>query len=1216
MIDKKLEGIIDNLIHHFSIENLRDFILYKDKEFKFSLKKITNGYEDERFKEIYQIGDTKLKDDTSFSVFIINHSGELTERTSKKKQFELAKKILRDFFYDAGFFIFYDKDKNFRFSLIHSIYKGTKREFSHYKRYTYYVEKGRPYRTFKKALYELEIKDLNSVLRAFAVKPLIKEFYTEIQNWYAWALKENVWFPGGNKEENLIRLLTRIIFVWFLRERKLIPQEIFDEGKLKDIVKDFGKKDYYYNVILQNLFFATLNRYPNERKFAEDKGYPANIKEFGVKNLFRYEKFLKISKKDFIEIFEKVPFINGGLFECLDEDKNYIDGFSRNENKRAKIPDYLFFSSEREEDLSHFYGEKRVTKVRGLINILKDYNFTADESSPIDVEVSLDPELLGHIFEHLLASYNPETRTTARKATGSYYTPKEIVDFMVEESLIEYLKANTSIDEEKLRKLFSYSEESVKITEEERDTLINIIDKIKIIDPAVGSGAFPMGIVHKLVYLLNKIDPENEKWQEIQFKRAIAEVENILKIKDKTKREELLKEINESFDEALTYPDYSRKLYIIQNSIYGVDIQNIAIQICKLRFFLSLLIDQKINPDKENYGIKPLPHLETNFVSADSLISLKASEQLSLEGENLSELKKELKKLYKKHFSIRTREEKKRIQEEASKIRQKIKELLIKNKWPNEEAEKIANFDIFDQKAVAKWFDPEWMFGIEDGFDIVIANPPYISTKMIPEDYKRILKEFYSFSDDTYNHFYFKGVELLKPNGILTYISSKTFWTIQTKKNLRELLLNNKILKLFDTANPFESSMVDTCIVILLKQKPIEDHIITFLDGKKDYTNPETYQVSQNIYSMTPNKVFFIPTSYNMKIYEKLIRVVNELLNKWWDKISTSKNIEKNKKILEEYRKNLKPGDITLLGLITEGGVGLQTGDNGKYIGVLEGTKWAEKVRKERPEKLLLASDFCKKEGIKTKGDAQRFLENLSEHEIRKLFDDLKEKYGRDIFGQGWLYRIVNKEEIADVNLLTDDEKLNGIKGEKTFVPYDKGDKEGNRWYAPTPYYIDWSRENVKSLQTDPKARWQGYQFFFREGFCWTNVSTPVKEESMFIKCRIKEKTINDVGSMSLFPIIINSYYYVCMLNSSFYFNFLKTFINTSVNLQLNDIRRLPIIIPTSDQLKQFESIFDRAYNIQKKKFEGKITVEEANQKLDEIQKELDLLVEEIYFEI
>lgn len=202
----------------------------------------------------------------------------------------------------------------------------------------------------------------------------------------------------------------------------------------------------------------------------------------------------------------------------------------------------------------------------------------------------------------------------------------------------------------------------------------------------------------------------------------------------------------------------------------------------------------------------------------------------------------------------------------------------------------------------------------------------------------------------------------------------------------------------------------------------------------------------------------------------------------------------------------------------------------------------------------------------------------------------------------------MSDDEIADVDLLTDDDKLNGITGDKTFVPYDKGDKDGNRWYAPTPYYIDWNRENVKALQTDPKARWQGYQFFFREGFCWKDIGMDT------LKVKLKEKTINDVKSMSLYP-FDNKFlpYLISVLNSYFMSHYQFNFVNNTVSIQINDIRQLPIIIPTDEQLCKYKDIFDRAVKIQKDKFAGKISVDEVEVKLAEIQKELDKFVEGMY---
>ncbi|MFN3599153.1 MAG: Eco57I restriction-modification methylase domain-containing protein, partial [Aquificaceae bacterium] len=1199
------------LVEEFSLENLRK--VFEDKlntyleirERRLDPEDFEDFQKDFEIEKVYCIEkdseeEIPINKEESIVIYAIKAKKSLSERSSKKRQFDLARKLIST---DGGFFVFYDDEGSFRFSFVHRIYKGKKVGYNPYKRYTYFVQKGKPYRTFTKALLDLKLDSIESIKEAFKVQPLIEEFYKEIQNWYAWALKDKrVSFPGGKKEENLIRLITRLVFVWFLKEMKLIPEEIFDEEKLASIVKNFKRGDYYYNVILQNLFFATLNREIKERRFVNEGDFLQNRKHFGVKNLYRYKEFLLIQPEEFIKLFEGTPFVNGGLFECLDEDSSYIDGFSRKESNRAKIPDEFFFLEEREEDLSDFYGNRTLQRVRGLINILKDYNFTADESTPLSVEVSLDPELLGHIFENLLASYNEETQTTARKATGSYYTPKEIVDFMVEEGLREYFKGKTSLSEEEIQGLLSYQQEDMSLTEDKRQEVIKAIDSLKVLDPAVGSGAFPMGVLHKLVYVLEKIDPDNKLWYEWQYQKALKEAQDILRIENKDIREELLKELNENFDQAITYPDYARKLYILQNSIYGVDNQNIAIQICKLRFFLSLIIDQKPDQNKENLGIKPLPHLETNFIIANSLIGL--GRQRVLTSPAINQLKEELKKLYKKHFSVRTREEKKRIQERAREIRGKIKEELGRIGFSNDSAQKIAEFDIFDQLSKADWFDPGWMFGVES-FDIVIGNPPYVYTRGMTDDVRRSLENQYRFVDDLYNHFYFKGLDLLKDGGILAYITSKTFWSIQTKKNLRELLLENTILKLVDSANPFQSSMVDTCITIVKKASPQENHKIHFIDARKSLKEGVIYPVEQDVYKQTPNQVIFIPTPYNMNIYDKILKKAKELLDKYWYMISTSKNIEKYKKQLQEYRQSLKPGDITLLGLITEGGVGIQTGNNGRYVGVLEGTKWAQNVRKERPEKLLLADDFCKKHGIKNKRDAEEFLKELSEKEIRKLFDSLKEKYGRDIFGQGWLYRIVSPEEIADVDSLTEDEKLNGIEGERTFVPYDKGDKEGNRWYAPTPYYIDWSRENVKFLQTGRRARWQGYQFYFREGFCWKDIGMDT------LKVKIKEKTVNDVKSMSLYPFDYGLLkYLIAILNSCLMSHYQFNFINNTVSIQVNDVRQLPIIIPTSEQLKEFEKIFDRAYSIQKQKFSGEITPKIAESLLEEIQKELDEKVE------
>jgi adenine-specific DNA-methyltransferase len=850
---------LSTLAKDFSLDNLESYLL--EQEFTVDVSPV---YDIQDIEEKYNVSDIKeigyirLKQEADLVVFAIKIDN-LTERTSKKKQFDIAKKLLEKYQKFYGLFVFYDDSKNFRLSFVFKTTHGTKAKYSHYKRFTFYVSPNLPNKTFIIQLKDCDFTDLNSIKQAFSVEPITKEFYNELQNWYYYAM-DQVKFPDDYKysddpekdkeirnAQSLIRLLTRLIFIWFLKEKGLVPSNLFNEKELKKIIKDFGNGNNYYNAILQNLFFATLNKPIEERGWAEDKGFPANKKDFGVKSLYRYEDKFLISKEEVLKLFLDIPFINGGLFDCLDKDKVYIDGFSRNEKKQAKISDELFFSNEEKTaDLSN-YGLSKSAKVRGLIDILNSYNFTTDEATPIDQEIALDPELLGKVFENLLASYNPETQTTARKATGSYYTPREIVDYMVEESLREYLETKVPEAQEILDDLFSYSVEELSIPKDLRLKLIKAIDQVKIIDPACGSGAFPMGILHKLVFLLQKLDPKNETWKEIQLERASKEADAVFRSeKEKQEREKLLEEINENFDESVNYPDYARKLYLIENCIYGVDIQPIAIQISKLRFFISLILDQKVDKDKPNFGILTLPNLETKFISANTLIGLEKSLQKSLRNPEIERLEQELKFLRHRYFRIKSRAEKIQLQNEDRELREKLKKALIRGGWGDQVAEKIVKFDIFDQNASTDWFDPEWMFGVRDGFDIVIGNPPYVRQEKI-RPIKPILQEqnykVFISTADLYVYFYEKGYKLLKEQGILAYITSNKWMRAKYGENLRKFLKEKTaILEIIDFGGyrVFEQT-VDTDILIFRKQEPNKEHIFRFLEVKGNIDDIEGY---------------------------------------------------------------------------------------------------------------------------------------------------------------------------------------------------------------------------------------------------------------------------------------------------------------------------------------------------------------------------------------
>ena len=219
--------------------------------------------------------------------------------------------------------------------------------------------------------------------------------------------------------------------------------------------------------------------------------------------------------------------------------------------KALIVPDYLFFGEVvgKNIDLSEWYGDKKKKKVsaRGIIDILKRYNFTVEENTPFDQEVSLDPELLGKVFENLLASYTPETQTTARKQTGSFYTPREIVQYMVDESLVAHLKRTVGDDlETQYRQLMQYTDEAVDLTEEQQKQIMQSLYNCKVLDPACGSGAFPMGMLQQMVHILSRIDPDNTQWKEMMLNKAIDETSDAYRTASSDERREIIADIERS----------------------------------------------------------------------------------------------------------------------------------------------------------------------------------------------------------------------------------------------------------------------------------------------------------------------------------------------------------------------------------------------------------------------------------------------------------------------------------------------------------------------------------------------------------------------------------------------------------------------------------------------------------------------------------------------
>lgn len=738
------------------------------------------SYDDERFTDFQAIGEIVFNPNEKLVVVTAKVQDDLTERSGKKAQYQKAKKILKDYMkYDAGIFVFSDAAGSFRFSLVYGQAQGTKRVFSNFRRFTYFVGRDQTNKTFYDRVGRCDFSSLDVIRDAFSVEKVNKEFYQQIARYYYRLtgkndFKKELALPSVGEgderkyEEFAVRLIGRIIFCWFLRHKKsgagipLIPREVLSLSAAE------GQPDYYHS-ILEPLFFEVMNRPVKERK-------PVAVPQA-----------------------ELVPFLNGGLFE-----PHTSDYYQNAANYALKIPDGWF---------ADFFG------------VLEQYNFTIDENSTVDADVSVDPEMLGRIFENLLAEVVPETGETARKATGSYYTPRAIVDYMVEQSLKQYLLTRTGLPEDKLDSLLSYEDEDFDLSDAEKEAIVKALKEIKVIDPACGSGAFPMGILHRMLLVLEKVDPRLEIWRR-QYLDAL----------DPIVRQVVMKNIRrENWA-------YIRKLMIIRDCIYGVDIQPIAVEIAKLRCFLSLVVDEIIVDSEENRGIEPLPNLEFKFVAANTLIGLPKTASQSAFGvtEMINKLK-ELRESYLRSYGA----EKAQIEKEFRATQQKLFKENVQWAVADTLVKQLTEWDPFSYESCG-WFDPGWMFGVNDGFDVAIGNPPYLESRS-PKFSQQLkdailaavkrrwegLSNYFTRGADLLVYFIETSLNLIKPTGSVVLISQNAWLDTLYGKEVQQflmkttdvLLIADSDYKYFDSR---EGPNINTVISIFKGRSPHKDNVLTF----------------------------------------------------------------------------------------------------------------------------------------------------------------------------------------------------------------------------------------------------------------------------------------------------------------------------------------------------------------------------------------------------
>ena len=629
---------------------------------------------------------------------------------------------------------------------------------------------------------------------------LNKCFYEGLYKWYQRAINE-ARFPTEHEpvEEQVIRLITRLMFIWFIKEKGFVARELFNQRQVKSMLKgyDAERGDSYYRCVLQNLFFGTLNTPVDHRTTVSGGAVPADIDD--ATNLLHIDEIDDLH--GLVESLHETPYINGGLFDCLDRKDEatgellhmdcYISGKDR--SKYLSVPNKLFFDAD------------------GIVTHFNKFKFTVEENTTREQEVALDPELLGNVFESLLATYitvreggKVREGDTTKSQTGSYYTPRVVVEMMTAEALadsliqrLSTLRPSWTEQRDEVLGLFDHSVPSHHFDRSQCREVVDAIAETKLLDPAVGSGAFPMAALQQMTLALRKLDPDNKLWEAHQRRRALSRESIALEAESLSLRQQLHDQVIEVFE---TYrdADYGRKLFLIQHCIFGVDIQPIAVQITRLRFFISLAIEQQRREGEVNFGVQALPNLETRFVAADTLMPLEAKKQPTLaDDESLQDLISRITDNRERYFREDYPEDKEDLRRTDRGLRRQLSDWLRNEGMPEQAADRLADWDPFNPSTSAGWFDPEYMFGIQSGFDVLIGNPPY---KQIPKRYYP--ESRFPFSEgldkgkqNLYKLFVEAGYSLAAKGGVLSMIVQSSLMCDVSASGTRQLLLTNGALR-------------------------------------------------------------------------------------------------------------------------------------------------------------------------------------------------------------------------------------------------------------------------------------------------------------------------------------------------------------------------------------------------------------------------------------
>ena len=723
--------------------------------------------------------------------------------------------------FDAALVVF-DSGDHWRLSFICDI-KG---EATSPKRYTYvFGSDDLLYRTPIERFNFLKKKGVSfeNLKTAFSVEALSDEFFDKYREQYAdfiqYITGKRFVKAGSKWEEKVLgepnatlmqafdhnekkirdyvkKMMGRITFLHFLQRKGWMCSDL---NYMQNMFENSSYKNDYLDSVLEPLFFGILNTKPAERE--------ALFTDYG------WDKSLLAEWKD-------IPYLNGGLFERDAEDE-----------PESRFPAEYF---------------------KRLFQFFSEYNFTIDENDPNDAEVGVDPEMLGKIFENLLED---------NKDKGAFYTPKEIVRYMCQESLIAYLETNTSVAKDKIRQFVLSPEDGVAdIPENKKPKLLTALEEVKICDPAIGSGAFPMGLLNELLHCREVLSGEH-------YDRA---------------------EIKKS---------------IIQNNIYGVDIEKGAVDIARLRFWLSIVVDEETP--------SPLPNLDYKIMQGNSLIESfmgvdlskltyekeykKDKGEISLFDDEKNRLQKTVSHLLSSYYSCSDHDRKVKLQQEISDT---INKQLEAQAYNPEILRELGAINLAENNKFFlwhTWFSDVFSRDDKEGFDIVIGNPPYVVTNK--RDYPK-----YKWNSDLYKMFYELGIDVLMNfSSHLCFITPK-FWMLNLEdEQMRKTFSCNLEIKQIAFCNPFETAVTENTVVLLSKNNNKQDEIEVFKYNPNSLCFENT--IPLNLDYCSTNLHFEWVHGLNKQLINLLTKLVN---NKKLKDISISKRgAEISKKVMRETIKGI-----------------------------------------------------------------------------------------------------------------------------------------------------------------------------------------------------------------------------------------------------------------------------------------------------------------------